>query len=224
LCRRALAGEAVAFAFDRGRAVPLAEGIDRDRPDLLCAVGVDLPRLAAHLGAPADEVLRRLPSLARLAAAAGRARRAYLRRLGRPALAEGFRLDRAGVAVVPVGLGSFAGYATEDAAVESARAALRALRLGLDASARLDSPPGRTDDPAVGVTYWGAGTPRQQVQRSSQLHAEVEAGTAVIEMPAAERPAEELAHLAWVAARTPGLVRLRVRRPRDVQPTLGPDW
>ncbi len=224
LCRRALAGEPVAFAFDRGGSVPLGEGVDRAHPELLCAVEVDLPRLAMHLGESGNELLHRLPSLARLAAAAGRARRAYLRRLGLPALTEEFRLERAGVAVVPLGLTRFAGYATDETAVETALAALRALRAGLDESARLDSPPGRTDDPSAGVTDTGGGTPRQQVLRTGRLHAEIGAGTCVVEFPDAGRPAEELAHLLWVAARTPGLVRLRVHRARIEQPSLGPDW
>lgn len=224
LCRRALAGESVAFAFDRGRNVPLAEGIDRRWPELLCAVAVDLQRLAAHLGEPGTELLHRLPSLARLAAAAGRARRAYLRRLGRPELSEEFRLDRAKVAVVPIGLTTLAGYATDDAAVETALAVLRALRIGLDASSRLDSPPGRTDDPTQGVMDFGEGSPRQRVLRTARLHAEIEAGTCVVEFPEAARLADDLAHLLWVAARTAGLVRLRVRRQRIAQPSLGADW
>ncbi|MFO0809686.1 MAG: hypothetical protein U0746_13760 [Gemmataceae bacterium] len=224
LCRRALAGNPIAFVFDRGVRVPLAEGIDRVFPELLCAIGVNLPRLAAHLGEHGEGILKRMVTLGRLATAAGRARRAYLRRQGRPELTEGFRLERARIAVVPIGLGSFAGYTTDDSGIELAQSALRALRLGLDETGCLDSPPGWIHDPAAGVTCWGVGNPRQQVLRSALLHAEIEAGTAVIELPPTERPAEELAHLLWVGSRTPGLVRVRIRRSRAVQPSLGPDW
>lgn len=93
------------FVFDRGkRGIHLAEGVDRDAPDLLLRVGVRLHRL---LGDPLQEptpepLLSRVGTLARLALTAGVQKRAYLRRHG--VLTEGFALDRARLQVVPLGL------------------------------------------------------------------------------------------------------------------------
>jgi hypothetical protein len=116
LARRALDGGAVGFVFDRPRrAVPLAEGVDRQHPAVLLTIGLHLARLAEQPGAGADleAFLRKLGSLARLALSAAAQKREYLRRLDRarhargpddPAVTSGFLLDRARLIAAPVGL------------------------------------------------------------------------------------------------------------------------
>jgi hypothetical protein len=108
LARRAVDGAALAFTFDRPRRpVPLAEGLDRQHPAVLLAVGLHLPRLAEQPGLAADpaRLLPKLGSLARLALSAAAQKRDFLRRHGgRPALTRGFLLDRARLVVAPVGL------------------------------------------------------------------------------------------------------------------------
>lgn len=121
LARRALAGAPLTFVLDRPRRpVALAEGLDREHPVALLAIGLHLPRLFEHMllsppatgsdGSDAAEGTARLldktTTLARLALSAAVQKRDFLRRHGpeRPAVTRGFLLDRARLVVVPVGL------------------------------------------------------------------------------------------------------------------------
>lgn len=116
LARAALDGAELAFVFDRPkRAAALAEGVSRQHPAVLLTVGLHLPRLARHPGIDgnAEQFLKRLGSLARLALSAGVQKREFLRRQerarpekGSPALTSGFLLDRARLVVAPLGLDS----------------------------------------------------------------------------------------------------------------------
>jgi hypothetical protein len=146
LCRWALAGEALAFVFDRPRrSTALSEGIDRQHPALLLTVGLNLPRLALQPGIDGEpaKFLMKLGSLARLALSAGVQKREYLRRLERnrplpssnaPALSSGFLLDRARLLVAPVGLESVVqsfvkkGLSSGGAALEFGRQIVSRLR------------------------------------------------------------------------------------------------
>lgn len=110
IARHAIEHESLTFLFDRPRrARALAEGIDRQHPAVLMTVGVNLARLQEQLGQrataagnPAEVLLQKLGSLARLALSAGVQKRAFLRRHERnwPA----FLLDRARLVVAPLGL------------------------------------------------------------------------------------------------------------------------
>ncbi len=107
ILRRAGGGKAIDLVIDRSpKNVILGEGLTRAEPALLLVVGIDLRRAAAidgeHLGA--DRFIVRLKSLARLARSAGHAKLTFLRRYGRAAVREGFRLERSVLLVVPVGL------------------------------------------------------------------------------------------------------------------------
>src|SRR5439155_14648804 len=109
LARSALEGAALTFVFDRPRRTPaLAEGLDRQHPAALLAVGLNLPQLLEQAGPEMDPptFLRKLGSLARLALSAAKQKRDFLRRYcqERLARASGFLLDRARLVVVPMGL------------------------------------------------------------------------------------------------------------------------
>lgn len=114
---RACAGAPLAFVFDRpNRPVALAEGVDRQHPAVLLAVGLGLPRLAEQVlpatlrlrldGAAVQRFLTKLASLARMALSAALQKRDFLRRHAhdRPGLTRGFLLDRARLVASPVGL------------------------------------------------------------------------------------------------------------------------
>lgn len=149
LVRRALAGAPIAFTFDRPKQpVWLAEGIDRQHPALLMTVGLNLPQLAQQEAVKGNPVLflQKLGSLARMALAAAAQKREFLRRQAarRPALAEGFLLERARVVIEPRGLAEvvrgFLGKdpETDAEALDLARRILDTLRDGLrtDSAAR----------------------------------------------------------------------------------------
>jgi hypothetical protein len=146
LARRALGGVALGFVIDRPRrAVPLAEGADRQHPAVLIQVGLHLPRLAEQPGIDGDpeRFLHKLGSLARLALSAAVQKRDYLRRQDRarpaetagvPAVTSGFLLDRARLVVVPVGLDAVVqrllrrGLSAGGAALELSRRVVQRLR------------------------------------------------------------------------------------------------
>jgi hypothetical protein len=120
--RRALDGAELAFVLDRPRRpAALAEGLDRAHRAALLWVGVGLGRLAEQAGAAA--LPDKVGSLARLALSAGAQKRAFLRRHGAAALADGFLLDRARLVVAPLGL--------DGVAPEPARQAVQRLREAL---------------------------------------------------------------------------------------------
>jgi hypothetical protein len=109
VARRAAEGSALAFAFDRPRRpVSLAEGLDRQHPATVMAIGLNLPRLAEQPGvqSQAERFLDKLGSLVRMALSAATQRRDFLRRHSeaRPDLRSGFLLDRARLLLTPVGL------------------------------------------------------------------------------------------------------------------------
>jgi hypothetical protein len=106
--RLALDGAPVAFVFDRPRRpVALAEAIDRQHPAVLIEVGLNLEAFLRRpeIAGSSDAFRDKLPSLARMAVSAGAQKRKYLRRHAEASgLARGFLLDRARLAVVPLGL------------------------------------------------------------------------------------------------------------------------
>lgn len=149
LVRRALAGAPITFTFDRTKQpIGLAEGIDRQHPALLMTVGLNLPQLAKQEAVKGNPVLflQKLGSLARMALSAAAQKREFLRRQAarRPALAEGFLLERARVVIEPRGLAEvvhgFLGKdpETDPEALDLARRILDTLRDGLrkDSAAR----------------------------------------------------------------------------------------
>jgi len=99
VCEQALNRlSSLAFVFDRPRrAVAFGGGLSRSHRAVLTQVSIQLRALAEQPGMLADpeRYLQRLGSLLRLALRAAVQRRQQLRRQNRPALSEGFLLERA---------------------------------------------------------------------------------------------------------------------------------
>jgi hypothetical protein len=105
LTRLILEGSLLTLAFDRpGQPISLAEGLDRRHSALLVTVGLHLPRLAQQPGVRTAPYafLHKLGTLTRLAIIAAIQKRRFLTRY-RPRQ-PAFLVDRARLAVVPVGL------------------------------------------------------------------------------------------------------------------------
>ncbi len=222
----------ITFITDQPRRpVSLAEGLDRDHPAVLAAIGVGLARLLKIVGAgntPAG-LLTRIGSLARLALSAGHVRRGVLRHHGSPSeplsrvLPAGFLLDRARLLVVPLGLGEVVRSVTSLHQTERGLALARDILLGLNAALLRDaarvpavigaappfSAPTESPDDA-------AGTPQQQLRAAAALHTAIGSGTAVIRLPPGLPPQpEEFAELLSFAWQQPGLDRFSFRASGD---------
>jgi ATP cone domain len=170
------------FVLDRPRGpIHLAPGIDRQTPTTLIQVGMNLSRLVELVGgSPVDPelFLRKVGSLARFAKTAGHVKQDFLRKHGRLSLREAFRLDRARLVLVPLGLVE-AARASDRAAAEFGRDILKTIRV----AAETDRPrvlPVRVDSP---LSDWGGislpdpdSSLRQQIRAASMLHAAVGAG------------------------------------------------
>jgi hypothetical protein len=233
VAHHALQGRPVAFVFDRPRRpMALAEGMDRQRPAVLMEVGVDLAaflRLPDVAGKP-DAARRKLPSLARMAVSAGAQKRKYLRRHAE-GTQRGFLLDRARLAVVPLGLDAvvraLTGHGLTDGehGLEVARELTQVLHDALQAAGRaahldvgLDSPgsglaellAAETD---VGLSCADAGaSSERQLNAASALHAIAGQGTATVLWPRDAAPtAEELVELLHWGWRKTEVVRLMIR-------------
>jgi hypothetical protein len=231
LARWALEGRALAFVFDRPRRpVPLAEGLDRQHPALLLLVGLHLPRLAAQPGLCNDPslFLLKLGSLARLALSAASQKRDYLRRHGAPALAQGFLLDRARLAVAPVGLEQVVrlllgrGLCADATALELGRQIVGRLGEVLHHDGRQSQREACLDAPAdfslgdgeAGLTAWDATVPvKNQLRAAGVLHATAGTGTAAVLLPEESVPAAEQV-VSWLrgAWQQTDVVRVRFLR------------
>jgi hypothetical protein len=240
VARHALEDSAVAFVFDRPRRpVALSEGLVRGKPAVLVEVGLDLDaffRLAEVAGGVVA-FHDKLPSLARMAVSAAVQKRKHLRRAEIPALERGFLLDRACLAVVPLGLNSvvraLTGHAPADggAALKLAGQLLQRLHDCLQDAGRaahlevgLDSPgpglhamlPGGAL-PEAGLSCADtAAAARQQLTAAGALHAVAGQGTARVLLPHGPAPSpEELVELLNFAWR-----RTEVNRAVFISPAL----
>jgi hypothetical protein len=108
LLRLALQGREIRFIFDRPRSpIVLSESLDRRCPGVLLEVGVDLAAMANRPEVKRDGVtlLKKLPSLVRIAVSAAAQKRQYLRGLPDASpLKRRFLIDRATALVTPHGL------------------------------------------------------------------------------------------------------------------------
>ncbi|MBL8797518.1 MAG: hypothetical protein JNM56_26700 [Planctomycetia bacterium] len=247
--QRWVEGAAITFVFDRARKpIALAEGVDRKHSATLLAVGVHLHQLAQQPGLRGDlpRYVQKLGSLARLAVAAAVQKREFLRRhsQGRPALTQGFVLDRARLVVVPIGLEAAVRTLTERGlagggpGLEAASHLLAELRAALEREGRarylevcLDSAPafamsadadGRPEHTA-GVTAWDVqATPRQQLKASAALPA---ASSAAILLDGLQPlSADEALHLLRAAWQQSDLTRLHLRQVRGVRQAAPVLW
>ncbi len=232
--RSAREGANIAFVFDRPRRpIALAEGLNRDHPATLMAVGLNLPALVRQPGMLADSerFRQRLGSLVRLALSAAVQKRQFLRHHS-PELTSNFLLDRARFVVTPIGLDEVVHLYTEwglsnggpslelgrqivqrlrDVLRQDGRAAQMAECLDGPATFGLDGPPQRRDAVA-GLTPWA--TPaavRSQLRSAGALHALSEHGTLALFVPPDESvSAEELVDSLRHAWRQTDVVRLRM--------------
>jgi hypothetical protein len=215
--------KAIRFLFDRPRApIALAEGIDRKCPGVLLEVGVDLAALAQRPDVSRDgaTLLKKLPSLARMAVSAALQKRNYLRRQSETSpLKRRFLIERSSAAIVPLGLDEAAACSTGESLAQSPLCLEFALRIlqtlkdtlhdagrPINLDLRLDS----SSLPApLGVTI----APQRQVEIAGKLHARAGAGAmTVLLADEATANIEDLMDLLQWAWASTSVVRLQLQR------------
>jgi ATP cone domain-containing protein len=147
LIRLALQGRPVSFVFDRsGQPTLLSEGLDRRCPGVLLQIEFDLPRFANRpdIANDAAAILKKLPSLARIAVSAAAQKRQYLRRLpDQSPLRRRFLIERAAAAIVPRGMNEMvrtvigAAVGQSEPSFQFAQQVVRTLRDALQKAGRL---------------------------------------------------------------------------------------
>ena len=196
----ALDGAPIEFAWDRPRRpVLLGPGLDRSSTAALATVGMNLAALSdLSAGADPEAFLLKVASLARFAKTWGHVRLDFLRKEGRPAVREGFLLERGRVVVVPHGLGDAAlGAVGPASAADFAGGIVRFVRDALENDRPRRLPVAIDSDLAgTGVTLSDpAWTARQQVRHLSPLHAAAGGGCAVVAAADADEALDALAML-----------------------------
>jgi hypothetical protein len=222
LLRQALQGRPIRFVFDRPRApFALAEGMDRKCPGVLLEIGLDLAALAARPEIKRDgaTLLKKLPSLARLAISAARQKRNYLRALPETSpLKRQFLIERAAALVTPLGLDDAVRSLTGESLAHSPLALDFALRILHTLKATLHDAGQsilldlRLDGPALSAADWNV-APQAQFEIAGKLHARAGAGTMTLlladqDQVDIERLAERL-QWAWAAT---SVVRVQLQR------------
>ncbi len=220
LLRQALLGKAIRFVFDRPRtALALAEGLERKSPGVLLEVGLDLPTLAqrAEIARDGATLLKKLPSLARMAVSAAAQKRQYLRDLPESSpLKRRFLIERAGATVVPLGLDETvlciagASLAKSPLSLDFAVQILQTLKDALNEGGRAINLDLRLDGPPLSAADTSL-APRQQLEVASKLHACACAGSMTL-LLAADANAETLIELLQWAWASTAVARLQLRR------------
>lgn len=227
LLRLALQGRPIRFVFDRPRSpIALAEGLDRKSPGVLLEVGLDLPRFAhrADIDFDGAVLLKKLPSLARIAVSAAAQKRTYLRNLHDAPLKRGFLIERAPCMVRPIGLDEVvravtrADLARSPLSLDFALQILHTLKSTLTAAGRAINLELRVDSPHLCGAGDATMPPRQQLECAGKLHARAGAGTATLLLPAEpDFDADGLTDLLRWAWESTAVVRLQLQR---AEPTL----
>jgi hypothetical protein len=203
----------VTFTFDRPKEpISLAEGIDRRNQAALMAIGVHLPRLVEQAGKhpTAEQFVRKLGSLARLALSAAAQKRDFVKKhtLAEAEVRRGFLLDRARTVIVPVGLElvvqALAGASQweSSSALGLAKQILESLKTAVEQDsasyaleASLDSWRIEGQDDflfAISPTRHHPLNSRDGLKAAGMLHASAGGGIAACCLPASDRPAKEL--------------------------------
>ena len=222
LLRQALQGKAIRFVFDRPRgAIALAEGLDRKCPGVLLEVGVNLAALAKRPEIARDgaTLLKKLPSLARMAVSAAVQKRQYLRNQPEASpLKRRFLIERAAAVVLPLGLDQVVLGITGESLSQSPLSLDFALRIlqtlkdslhkagrPINLDLRLDSLALPTADATI--------APQKQLEVAGKLHARAGAGAMTLllgdEAGANVDALLELLH--WASAST-SVTRLQLQR------------
>ena len=157
----------------------MAEGLDRKCPGVLLEVGLDLPALAhrAEVGRDAVTLLKKLPSLARIAVSAAGQKRQYLRRLPEASpLKRRFLIARSAAVVVPLGLDEAVLHITGESLLKSplsldfALKILQTLKDALHESGRSINFDLRLDSTALPFAD-ATIAPKKQLEVAGKLHA-----------------------------------------------------
>jgi hypothetical protein len=218
LIRQAMQGRAIRFVFDRPRAViALAEGLDRRCPGVLLEVGLDLGTFANRPEIKRDgaTLLKKLPSLARIAVSAAAQKLQFLR--GLPELSplkRQFLIDRAAAVVTPMGLDDAVRGITGESLTRStlsldfALRILQALSDTLRDAGRAINLDLRLDSHALPAADGTLPLPKQ-LDIASKLHARAGAGTATLIVADDQQVDIELLRSAWASS---AITRLRLQR------------
>jgi hypothetical protein len=223
LLRQALQGKAIRFVFDRPRSgVALAEGLDRRAPGVLLEVALDLPRFAQRPEIAGDgaALLKKLPSLARIAVSAAGQKRGFLRSLPDSSpLRRGFLIERATCVVTPIGLDPVvraitgASLTKSPLALDFALQILQTLAVTLGQAGRSLNLDLRVDGPDLCGMADAGFSPRKQLEAAGALHACAGAGTAMLlladELDTNVDGLTELLQWTWEST---GVVRLGLQR------------
>jgi ATP cone domain len=222
LLRQALQGKPIRFVFDRPRSpVALAEGLDRKCPGVLLEVGLDLAALAARPEVKRDgaTLLKKLPSLARMAVSAARQKRQYLRGLPETSpLKRQFLIERAAAVVAPLGLDEAVRSLTGESlahsplALDFALRILHTLKATLHEAGRSILLDLRLDGPALSPADWTLAQAKQ-LEIAGKLHARAGAGAMTLllgdENQADADALAEMLQWAWTAT---SVVRVQLQR------------
>lgn len=222
MLRQALMGKAIRFVFDRPRsAIILAEGVDRRCPGVLLEVGLDLGAMAQRPEIEKDgaTLLKKLPSLARIAVSAAAQKRQFLRGLPDTSpLKRRFLIERASAVVVPSGLDEAVRSITGESlsrsplSLDFAMQILQTLNEVLVKAGRSINLDLRLDSPALPAAVATLSSARQ-LEIAGKLHASAGAGTASL-LLADDEQADvgsllELLQSAWSST---SVARLRLQR------------
>ena len=220
LLRLALQGKAIRFVFDRPRAnLALSEGLDRKSPGILLDVGLDLPAFTqrSDVGPDGAALLKKLPSLARIAVSAAVQKRRFLRELPATSpLKRGFLIERAVCVLTPIGLDEVVRSITGESLVHSplslnfALQIVQTLKQALAHAGQAANLDLRVDGPALAGALDVAVSPRTHLATAGKLHASAGAGSLALLLGETNADAlTELLQWTWEAT---AVVRLELQR------------
>lgn len=221
LVRLATQGRAIRFAFDRpGTPISLAGGLDRRCPGSLLSVELELASLAAQpdVGQDGATLLKKLPSLARIAVSAAHQKREYLRRLPLTSpLKRRFLIERAAGSIVPNGLDEAVRAITGASLLQSPLSLDFALKVvatlkdtlqkagrSINLDLRLDIPADARIAPALAEPPAGL---QKEIIQAGKLHACAGAGVAALFVQ--ETKPEDLVELLSFALHSTAVVGLQ---------------
>jgi hypothetical protein len=186
LVRLATLGKPIRFVFDRPRKrILFSEGLDRKTPGVLSVIGLDLAAFASRPDIAHDgpTLLKKLPSLARIAVSAANQKRQALRTLPESSpLKQRFLIERASSVIVPYGLDAVVQAATGASLFDSPLSLQFALELLGVLRATLDQA-GRgvnLDLRLECLALLHDSDPKKRLQIEGQLHANAGAGIATL--------------------------------------------